>query len=481
MPMVFPQILMAACILTATGPDKMFTDVTAQSGIPPLKYAEGVNIYDLDGDGLPELFLPDVKGRDRLFKNLGGCRFRDVTDERGIKESGGIGGVVADLNGDGRPDIYVVRGAYPYGINVLYEQGSDGRFVDVADKAGVAGKKNGISAVAGDLDGDGLPELFVSNWGVNSLYRNTCKAGEMKFSDITKGAGLGVEGRSWGAVLGDFDGDGRLDIFVSRGGPDYKDGKDTSRLYINMGDGTFADHTASSGIAGINWSMGAVTADLDGDGSLDMFVTNYEGPDHLYLNDGKAHFRDVTEGSGISSGRSVGAAAGFVDGDLLPDIVVAGFQGPVKVFENLGGGKFEDVSLAWGMVTYKKNEGVALGDMDGDGDLDIYVANYDGHNVLYRNNLDGGSFIKVRPARGKASLAGAAVKLYRAGGLGRPDAYMARQDVQAGYGFCSQGPDEALFRLPGDGVYDIAVTLPDGRHIERTGVKPGVLEVDFDK
>jgi len=471
--MPFPHILLVAFLMivpAGASPGKqraMFTDVTVASGIPSVKYAEGVNIFDLDGDGMPEIFLPDVKGRDRLYKNMGACRFEDVTDRSGIKESGGIGAVCGDVNADGLPDLYVVRGAYPYGLNLLYTQRPDGGFEDVTDKSGAASRRNGIGAVMGCLVSDGLPDIFVANWGVDTLYKNM---GGTTFSDVTKDAGLDTKGKSWGAVLGDFNADGKQDIFVARGGPGTTD---DSRLYINKGHGTFDDRSASSGVNGVSWAMGAVASDFDCDGDLDLFVTCYDGPDHLFINDGSAHFTDATSASGITSGHSMGATAGCVDNDLLPDLVVAGFTGPARLYINKGGGKFRlAVAASSGLGPDAKNEGVALGDVDGDGDLDLYVANYDGNNRLYRNNLKGGNFIKVRVKGGKRSAAGAEVRLYKAGKL------LARQDVQAGYGFCSQSPMEALFRIPdGDVRYDLTVTFPGGLAVNKNGVGPGVLDI----
>ena len=467
---VVVALLLAGMI--SAGSPAWFTDVTGASGIPPLKYAEGIYFQDMDGDGLPELFLPCVKGKDRLFENKGGMRFEDVTGARGLTEKDGIGAVFGDFNGDGSPDLYVVRGAYPYGLNVLWTGG--GTFRDCTDEAGVAARKNGISASACDLDGDGRLDMFVSNWGGSTLYKNTSGGGKVSFADATKQAGLSDEGDSWGSVIADFNGDGLPDILVLRGAfGKYQEPK----LFINQGGGRFRDEGAASGIKGVGWSMGAAAADFDGDGNLDLFITNYDGRDRIFFGDGRGHFVDGTAASGITTGYSIGAAAGDIDGDLRPDLVVAGYRGPVRLYRNLGGRRFKEVRGS-GIGPYRKNEGVALADVDGDGALDLYVANYNGDNRLYRNNIAGGNYIKVRFDRINAGTAGAVARLYRAGSLGKKGGLLADETLFAGSGFCSQSPQELIFRLPDSGPYDLAVTLPGGKVIERRGVKPGIIKIE---
>jgi len=439
-----------------------------------MKYGEGACLFDLDGDGLPELFLPNVKGRNRLFANRGGGRFEDATGARGVGESGGIGAAFGDLDGDGRADLYVVRGAYPYGVNLLYRQGEDGVFRPVPAEKGAEDRRNGISASLGDVDGDGRPELFVANWGSNVLYRNRSAPGRIRLEDATGAAGVGEEGRSWGALFTDLDGDGRPDLVVLRGGAGRPE---EPKVYMNRGDGTFADRSAESGIRGVAWSLGAVSADFDGDGDFDLFVGSYDGEDRLFRNDGNFRFTDVTAESGIRSGRTVGVAAGDVDGDLLPDLVAAGFQGPVRVFRNLGGLMFGEVGGPSGILPSKKNEAVVLADVDDDGDLDLYVANYDGENRLYRNTLDDGRFLKVRVAAGGRTPVGAVARLYRPGRPGERGALLASQELSAGHGFCSQAPPEFLFRLPDRGPYDLRVTFPGGGTAERADVAAGTIEV----
>jgi hypothetical protein len=309
---------------------------------------------------------------------------------------------------------------------------------------------------------------------VSALYRNRSERGRIRFLDGTQDAGLSEEGRSWGALLTDLDGDGKADLVVLRGGAGRPE---EPKVYVNRGDGTFADRSADSGVRGVTWSMGAVSADLDGDGDLDLFVGSYDGEDRLFRNDGNGRFTDVTPGSGIRSGRTVGVAAGPIDGDLLPDIVSAGFRGPVRVFRNLGGMKFGEVEAS-GIAPSVRNEGVVLADVDGDGDLDLYVANYDGENRIYRNDLDDGRFLKVRLGAAGRPAAGAVARLYRAASPGGSGPLLATQELSAGHGFCSQGPAELLFRLPDAGPFDVRVSFPGGGVVERRGVSPGAVTLN---
>ena len=459
----------------ATSPLAWFLDVTESSGLPSLRYAEGVNLHDLDGDGLPEAFLTVARGRDRLFQNLGGCRFRDVTDEKGIRESGGMGAAFGDLDGDRRADLYVVRGEHVLGDNTLYLQRQDGTFSDQSATAGAPGRRSGMAALLADVDGDGALDILTSGSSFTTLYRNVGKPGSLAFIEATAGSGIEPKGRGWGLLATDFDGDGRPDLIIARGAPGSAGGV---TLYRNKGGGVFEDWTVRSGVTGIAWAMGAVSADFDGDGDLDLFVTNFDGPDRLYRNDGRGTFTDITASSGIGSGHSVGATAGCIDGDLLPDLVVAQFQGPVRLYRNLGGGRFSEVRAPEsGLDPFKRNDGIALADVDGDGDLDLYVANFEGQNRLYQNTLPAGRSLKILPVANGPQPIGAVARLYNAGGLGKPEALRATAELQANYGLLSQGPLEILFRLPDDGPYDLTLTYPDGTVFEQRAVRPGVTTV----
>lgn len=466
-------VVFTSAPVAAAGPDNsLFADVTAGSGIPALKYAEGVNAYDLSGDGLPDLFLPNARGRNRLYVNHGGLTFLDASGDLGPPAANGVGAVVAELTGDGVPDLFVVRGNYSREGNLLYLGGEAGRYREVAAEAGVSSAGNGIAAAAADVDLDGRLDLLVSTWSGPLLYRNASSPGKPSFEEVTAASGLSGEGRGWGATFADFTGDHLPDLFLARG---TRGREDPCRLFFNDGGGRFRNATEESGIAGIRWGTGGVPADLDGDGDLDLFITDLEGKDRLFRNDGTGRFTDVTAASGISSGESHGAAAGDVDGDLLPDLIIAGFGGPLKAYRNLGGMTFAETAAAWGLTGAKRNFGTVLADLDGDGDLDLYVANAEGVNRLYRNNGDGSRSLAIDLSGLPLGGIGAEVRLVRGDGE-RSGTLLARQDSLGGFGYCSQGPAEVLFHLPATGSCDIEIVLPGGRRIRIPGVQPGMID-----
>ena len=296
-----------------------------------------------------------------------------------------------------------------------------------------------------DYDGDGDLDVFLVQGGslgdkppatspTSRLFRNDLTVGadgsrKLRFTDVTDKAGVGARTYGMGAATGDYDGDGDLDLLVTSFGPE--------TLYRNNGNGTFTDVTRESGVGDQQWSAGAAFVDYDRDGDLDLFVANYLDftiannkrcndslgardycsprsyrpvPDRLYRNDGKGRFTDVTEAAGITKadGAGLGVSTGDYNGDGWLDIYVANDATPNQLWINQKNGTFKDDGLLSGSALNAAGNpegsmGIASGDFDLDGDEDLFVTNIVGETfVLYAN--DGhGSFDDARARVGLAA------------------------------------------------------------------------------
>ncbi|MHC4973615.1 MAG: CRTAC1 family protein [Planctomycetota bacterium] len=401
----------------------------------------GVGLFDADGDGDLDVYFvnggwlegisSDTKAKqakNRLYRNDGGWKFTDITDQAGVGDPGyGMGCTAADYDGDGHVDLYVTN----YGPNVLFRNNGDGTFTDVTGKAGVGGpaKLNGwtkwsTNSIFFDADGDSDLDLYVCNYlafdpdfleyygpegfpGPSSylgqpslLYRND---GNGKFTDLTKEAGLWQnDGRGMGASVIDVDGDGRPDIFEANDNMQ-------NYLFRNLGGGKFKNIAVAALVAygqmGENTAaMHASVDDYDADGRLDLLVAdaNFSA---LYRNDGSSRFVDAAEGSGLAKlcGRYASWGAFFFDydNDGTLDVFLANggahhlYGQQNLVLRGTGDARFTDVSLALGRrVFFKKrtSRGAACGDIDNDGDPDVVVQNIDkdGSPTLYENRAAGG-------------------------------------------------------------------------------------------
>ncbi|MCK5353309.1 CRTAC1 family protein, partial [bacterium] len=307
-------------------------------------------------------------------------------------------------------------------------------------------------------------DLYLANYGVgakNTLYRNN---GDGTFDDVTDAAGVGDRSWSWSAVFSDVNGDGFQDLYVVNGR--YPAGE-PNHLYMNNGDGSFRDASRESGVEDGNWGLGAAFADVDNDGDFDLFVSNYVGPNKLYLNDGSGIFTDVSEVSGLADeGWGKGPSFGDVDHDGDLDLYLGDCKLANKLYLNDGSGVFTDVADQNPALKNEtvRTKGTAFADIDNDGDLDLYVVNWGVSNRLYRNDQNDGRFLKIslRGTVSNADAVGARVSVSRAGKL------VGVQEVRTLTGFCSQAPLDLHFGLPAEGAYQVDVVFPSGLKASRT-------------
>jgi hypothetical protein len=343
-------------------------------------------------------------------KTFGGGRTKDH-----LLESGGSGIALVDYDNDGLLDVYAVtafelderRQRIPH-RNALYRNLGNLRFKDVARETGVDAAAWGNGVCAGDVDGDGRVDLYVTNFGPNFLFRGK---GDGTFTDVAAAAGVQAGGWSTGCAFFDGNGDGRLDLYVARyatvtwddvvraqrtmtwrGGPRVMVGPvglpGTADLYYeNKGDGTFAEVTDARGLkdAAPAWGFGVVATDYDNDGWTDLYVANDSNPNFLYRNLGDGRFESVGLLSGVAlsaEGRAqagMGVDAGDYDGDGWMDLVVTNFAHDSNTLHrNLGNGAFADMTQAAGLAapTFERmGWGTAFFDADLDGRLDLFFAN----------------------------------------------------------------------------------------------------------
>lgn len=281
-------------------------------------------------------------------------------------------------------------GGAPEFTDVTRALGIDPNFQERGEQlTTVFGSMNSGGVAVGDYDGDGLLDIFVVRDGQNQLWRNE---GNGHFTDVTKQAGLTGIGNGRGALFADLDNDGDLDLFVTtqvdKGRPQ------GNRLYRNNGNGTFTDITKEAGVGQIGQYTSVVAADVDGDGLLDLYVTQYQSrkiqpkpqlldahngnPNLLLHNLGKLHFVDVAKEAGVA-GREWSFAAQFadLDGDRKPDLVVVNDWGSPILYKNVstrGHVKFDDVTKSAGLVDPGNGMGVDIADYDGDGRPDIHLS-----------------------------------------------------------------------------------------------------------
>ena len=430
----------------------VFNDITKETGITFIhtdgssgqryiieSVSCGLALFDYDGDGDVDIYFLNgapLKGTkydkaptNELYRNEGGWRFTNVTDQAGVGDTGfGLGVAVGDYDNDGDLDIYVNN----YGPNVLYRNNGDGTFTNVTSQAGVAnGHKVGAAAHFLDMDKDGDLDLFVANYldftyenhmirtskGIpkyagpmdfppmpNNLFRNN---GDGTFTDVSEESGVG-EHKGWGmgGVCADYDNDGDTDVYIAND-------VYANFMFQNDGTGKFEEIGLIVGLAydlhgDDQGSMGVDCADYDNDGLLDFYQTSYaEELTALYRNLGDGTFEDVTmiTGAGTNTLEYVTWGNSMVDfdNDGDRDIFVAcgHLQDNIELYDNsttssspnillmnTGNGKFVDVSDQGGngMKVKLRSRAAGFDDLDNDGDVDVVILNSRREPTILRND-----------------------------------------------------------------------------------------------
>ncbi|MFQ5690026.1 MAG: CRTAC1 family protein [Gemmatimonadota bacterium] len=409
-----------------------FPDIAPSLGLDVLGRAGAAVMEDLDGDTDLDILATSRGLRDpiRLFLNDGADGFSEHTGEAGLEGlTGGANLKQADYDNDGRVDVLVLRGGwlrrgYP---NSLLKNLGNGRFDDVTEEAGLLSFHPTQTAAWGDYDNDGWLDLFVGNES-RGEDRQPCELfhnnGDGTFREVGRAAGIDVVGFVKGVAWGDYDNDGRVDLYVSRL-------HETNLLFHNAGPTPgggwrFEEVGRAAGVSEPLDSFSIWFWDYDNDGWLDLFVGGFRGteadvaaealgrPVHaefprLYHNNADGTFSDVTARTGLRRVLfPMGGSFGDLDNDGWLDFYVGTgdpnltMQVPNRMFRNDGGRKFQDVTRSGGFGHLGKGHGVAFGDIDQDGDQDIYAViggAFEGdvdRNVLFQNPGHSNHWITLR-------------------------------------------------------------------------------------
>ena len=483
----------------------------------------GVAIGDYDGDGRPDIYVVSKTNGCRLFRNLGGYKFEDVTEKAGVGAAPGIwnqGATFVDINNSGRLDIYVCRSnapnllyinqgdgtfkemAHAYGLDIvdssvmaafcdydrdgwldlyittnllsmathpkgqrgiLLHNNHNGTFTNVTDSAGIMGESQSHSATWWDYDNDGWPDLYVANdYGYpDRLYHNNRDG---TFTDVLERVMPHVSFSSMGADEGDVNNDGLVDLFVAdmaatthmrdqhsmadaRGRTEEEAGTELkfhrNALLLNTGTGRFLEGACIAGMAATDWTWSPRLEDLDNDGHLDLFVTN-----------------------GFPRDPGADTNARLQRAETPEERIRIMYESPPQAekhiaLRNMGNLRFEDASAEWGLGKRGVSFGTAMGDLSGDGNLDIVYTNFQAGVTILRNDCDTGHVVNV-DLRGTVSNrygVGATVRVESALGVQIRPLVLAR-------GYMSSSEPMLHFGLGKDTVIRrIVVTWPSG-HVQ---------------
>lgn len=424
-----------------------FVDASEEAGLRTAGVGYGAAVHDYDRDGWDDIFITTLNGSSRLFRNDGDATFTDVTAEVGLA---GIGAYAAalwgDIDNDGLTDLFLGRGAA--GSSRLFRNVGDGVFEDISEASGLDLGAPIATAAFGDVNGDGAIDLFLAvHNGLDLLYRNRAGAGDAVFEDVSRAAGIGGPAHAvpMQATWVDYDRDGDLDLYCVH------DGRAESRLYENDESWPFRDVAFASRIStypdgSVCCNMGTAWGDFDGDGWIDAYVTRI-GKGGLYRNNRDGTFTDEAEERGAARN---GMSWGVVwldaenDGDLDLFIVsTSGYDGtPTLLYENEDG-VFTEIGRDAGASFRVDARGLASGDFNRDGLADLVIVSTDGrHRLLLNESKSTGHWVNVN-LHGRNVNAGAIGTRVEVVAAGR----RAVRTVSGGDSYASQSSSTLHFGL----------------------------------
>jgi FG-GAP-like repeat/ASPIC and UnbV len=388
-----PTHLLAPSLFASEQDVGRFIDVAPAIGLDVFQMAGGLIVDDFDNDGFLDLITSsfDACASLRYFHNNGDGTFTDWTAKAGLSEQlGGLNIVQTDYNNDGLLDIFIMRGAWELPIrNSLLRNNGDGTFTDVTVEAGLAEPAfQTLSGAWADFDNDGHLDLFLGHENApNQLFHNN---GDGTFTDVSRRAGVDLVATAKGVTIGDYNGDGFPDIYVSNLGQE-------NFLFRNNGDGSFTEVARELNVASPTWSFPTWFFDYDNDGALDLFVASYSfsltevvnsylrrpvrsETLRLYKNLGNGTFYDATKDVGLDRVlMPMGSNFGDVDNDGFLDFYLGtggpsyGSLVPNVLFRNDKGKRFVDITSSSGTGHLQKGHAVAFADLNNDGDQEIMV------------------------------------------------------------------------------------------------------------
>jgi enediyne biosynthesis protein E4 len=513
------------------------TDVTSQAGINfrhnngafgskflPETMGPGCAFFDYDGDGWLDILIVngmDFAGHKRtnstlsLYRNNRNGTFTDVTVRAGLAvQMYGMGVAIADYNNDGLSDILITS----VGQNRLFQNTGQGHFIDVTEKAGLGGRAAfSTSALWFDFDRDGLLDLFVCNYvkwsGANDVFcsldgknksyctpeaysGSTCwlfrNRGNGTFEDVTAKSGIfDTSSKSLGAALLDYGNDGWPDLLIAN---------DTqpNKLYRNQRNGTFTDVAVRAGLAfsedgKARAGMGVDVGDFENSGSSGVVITNFDNEMMgLYRPGANGVYTDVAlkSGVGTASRQSLGFGCLFFDADLdgRLDLLAANghiddtvrnlsrtYAQPPNLFLNQGGAQFRDVAREAGeaFAAPKVGRGLAVGDFDRDGDLDVLITTNNGPAYLYRNDVTSGNRslrIRLTGVKSNRDAIGASIQVFT------PDGMQSRM-IKTGSSYLSQSELTATLGIARREKADrVVIFWPSGATQEFKNIAAGAYQ-----